>query len=246
MSTAIVKQGFNQEQIALIKSTIMAGKTPPSDNELALFGMICQRAGLDPFAKQVYAIQRYDKANKAYKWTFQISVDGLRAIADRTGQYAGSDEPLFDEGLDCFSFEQTGRTLPSICKVTVWKMIGGQRCPFVGIAKYSEFVQTYEGKPSGLWQNMPLTMLAKCAESQALRKAFPQCNSLLPEASTTEPIVETEPLQDPDQWRIDGYEWALQQGIDPNDATEICKIAKDKLDLLQRLKSAIPVAEVVG
>jgi phage recombination protein Bet len=234
--SAIVKHGFNQEQISLIKSTIMASKsTIPTDNDLALFGTICQRAGLDPFAKQIYAIER------AGKWTFQVSIDGLRAIADRTGLYAGSDEPLYDEGLDLFKFETSGRTIPAVCKVTVYKLVGGQRCPFTGVAKFSEFCQTYNGKPSGMWEKMPCNQMAITAERQALRKAFPQCNEI---ASTIE-AVEASTVES-DDWRIKGYEWALQQGVDPDDATEICKIAKDKSDLLQRLKSAIPVAEVVG
>jgi phage recombination protein Bet len=234
MSSAITIHGFNQEQIGLIKSTIMAGKSTPSDNDLALFGTICQRAGLDPFAKQIYAIER------AGKWTFQVSIDGLRAIADRTGLYAGSDEPLFDEGLDLFEFETSGRATPTVCKVTVYKLVGGQRCPFVGVAKYSEFCQSYNGKPSGLWATMPCNMLAKSAESQALRKAFPQCN----ETSSTVEAVEVETVTD--DWRIKGYEWGISQGVDTETARGICNIAKDKNDLLQRLKSAIPVAEVVS
>jgi phage recombination protein Bet len=234
MNNAIVKHGFNQEQISLIKSTIMAGKSTPTDNDLALFGTICQRAGLDPFAKQIFCIER------GGKWTFQVSIDGLRAIADRTGAYAGSDEPLFDEGLDMFEFETSGRTTPKVCKVTVWKMVGGIRCPFVGVARYSDFAQSYNGKPSGLWEKMPAHMLSVRAESQALRKAFPQCN----EVSANVEAVSVDPIAD--DWRIKGYEWGISQGVDPNDAREIANIAKDKPDLLQRLKSAIPTAEVVA
>jgi phage recombination protein Bet len=234
MSNSIVKHGFNQEQVSLIKSTIMAGKSTPTDNDLALFGMICQKAGLDPFAKQIFAIER------GGKWTFQISIDGLRAIADRTGQYAGSDEPLYDEGLDIYELEQAGRNIPKVCKVTVWKMVQGQRCPFVGVARYSDFCQSYNGKPSGLWEKMPSHMLAVRAETQALRKAFPQCNVTAGEVSAIDVPVNDE------QWRIDGYQWGIGQGVDPSTAQEIANIAKDKKDLAQRMKSAIPVAEVLG
>lgn len=231
MTNAIVKHGFNQEQISLIKSTIMAGKSNPTDNDLALFGMICQKAGLDPFAKQIFAIER------GGKWTFQISIDGLRAIADRTGQYAGSDEPLFDEGLDVYQFEEAGRTIPKVCKVTVWKIVQGVRCPFVGVARYSECCQSYNGKPSGLWEKMPAHMLSVRAESQALRKAFPQCQQMEGEASAIE--VETMPTPS-EQWRIDGYQWAISQGLDSETAADICNIAKTKKELADRIKAELP------
>ena len=222
---------FSAEQVELIKSTIMSGKSIPTDNDLALFGLICQRAGLDPFAKQIFAIER------SGKWTFQISVDGLRAIADRTGLYAGSDEPLFDEGLDLYAFEQSGRKIPSLCRVTVWKIVQGVRCPFVGIARYAEFVQTYNGKPSGLWEKMPLNMLAKCAESQALRKAFPQCNAV---PIDPQPIEAVEIQTVDDDWRVAGYQWAINQGVDPDKARKWTNQAQTKSELFQLLQTALP------
>lgn len=225
---AIVKHGFDQEQVHLIKTTIMAGKSTPTDNDLALFGMICQRASLDPFAKQIYAIER------GGKWTFQISIDGLRAIADRTGQYAGSDEPLFDEGLDVYDFEESGRKIPKVCKVTVWKIVKGVRCPFIGVARYSECCQSYNGKASGMWDKMPAHMLSIRAESQALRKAFPQCQQV-------ESAIDVEPVGD-ETWRVTGYQWGISQGVDAETAKEISNIAKDKKELHQRMVGSIPIA----
>jgi phage recombination protein Bet len=174
---------FTQEQTRLIKKTIMSGKIEPSDNDLALFGLICQRAGLDPFSKQIYAIER------AGKWTFQISIDGLRAIADRSGQYAGSDEPLFDEGLDGFAFEQTGRKAPTLCKVTVYKIVQGVRCPFTAVVRWSDYAKTAQKNP--IWGEMPLHMLSIRAEAHALRKAFPQVQQIQSSVAIEgDPIVE--------------------------------------------------------
>ena len=226
MSALSTISHFNPKQTRLIKQTIMAGKSTPTDNDLALFGLICQRAGLDPFAQQIYAIER------AGKWTFQISIDGLRAIAERSGQYAGSDEPLFDEGLGVYEFEESGREIPKVCKVTVWKIVQGVRCPFVGIARYSECCQKYNGKPSGLWEKRPSTMLAVRAESQALRKAFPQCQQI-------EQYAEVEAVETVDDWRVNGANWAIEQGLDPQTAHDISQVATSKQNLLERVKSAL-------
>lgn len=230
MSNAITTaHHFNPEQTRLIKQTIMAGKSTPTDNDLALFGLICQRAGLDPFAKQIFAIER------GGKWTFQISIDGLRAIAERSGQYAGSDEPLYDEGLDIFQFEESGRKIPKVCKVTVYKIVQGVRCPFVGVVRYSDFAQTYNGKPSGLWEKMPAHMLSVRAESQALRKAFPQCQQIEQYAD----IDSIEPETNEEDWRLAGANWAVSQGLDPQTAHDLSQIATSKQNLMDRVKSAM-------
>lgn len=206
----------------------MAGKSP-TDAELALFGVVCKKSGLDPFAKQVYAIQR------GGKWSFDISIDGYRAIADRTGQYAGSDDPLYDSGLDLYEFEESGRPHPKVCKVTVWKIVQGVRCPFVGSAKYEEF-----NTGSAIWKKMPCQMLAVAAERQALRKAFPQCGSV---QSEVERLAETsQPIDisiDDDDWRVAGANWALTQGVDVETAHQIAEIATSKKNLMERVQSAL-------
>jgi len=232
MSALTKATHFSPEQITLIKTHLMAsGKDspPPSDADLQLYGMVCQRLELDPFSKQIYAIQRKGK------WTFQISIDGLRAIADRTGQYAGSDEPLFDEGLTQFECEAAGRAIPTVCKVTVYKIVQGHKCSFVGVAKYSEYVQAYNGKASEMWAKMPYTMMAKCAESQALRKAFPQVTQVEQQASAVQ-SVEVETVDD---WRVNGANWAIEQGLDPQTAHDISQVATSKQNLLERVKSAL-------
>jgi len=236
MSALTKTTHFSPEQVALIKSHLMAsGKDAPSpsDADLQLYGMVCQRLNLDPFSKQIYAIQRKGK------WTFQVSIDGLRAIADRTGQYAGSDEPLFDEGLTEYQCEQQGRTVPSICKVTVYKIVQGHKCAFVGVAKYNEFVQGFNGKPGETWLKMPYTMLAKCAESQALRKAFPQVVQVEKQATTT---INAETIE-PADWRINGANWAIAQGVDVETAHDISQVAKSKQDLMNRVQSLLKPAQ---
>lgn len=206
---------FNAEQTRLIKQTIMSGRTEPTDNDLALFGLICQRTGLDPFSKQIYAIER------GGKWVFQISIDGLRAIADRTGFYAGSDEPVFDEGLDLYQLEEAGRKNPKVCKVTVWKIVQGIRCPFVGVARMSDF-SAVAGR-SQVWKEMPAHMLAVRAESFALRKAFPQVAQVEEyTGSVAEAVTEAvwEPAETPRQYLIRRLN---EEGVDPSANAEKIK-----------------------
>ena len=153
---------LSREKLDLIKQTVAKGAT---DLELQLFFHACQRTGLDPLMKQMYAIKRWNSADKRETLTFQTGIDGYRLIADRTGQYAGSSDAeyeLNDEGF------------PAVAKVTVTKLVAGTPCPFTASARWSEYVQrTREGKPTSMWERMPFLMLAKCAEALALRKAFP-------------------------------------------------------------------------
>jgi phage recombination protein Bet len=145
------------EQIDLIKKQIAVGAT---DAELQLFLYHCKRLGLDPMARQIYWIKR-GSGDKA-RASIQTGIDGYRLIADRTGLYAGNDDAVFVEGAGH----------PESATVTVWKWSGGQRCPFTATARWIEYCP-----PPGqdqMWTRMPHTMLAKCGEALALRKAFPQ------------------------------------------------------------------------
>lgn len=173
MSNEIVKMEFSPERIELIKSQIAPKAT---DDELKLFIYQAQRTGLDPLARQIYAIHRKVKdhtGNYVDKMTIQTSIDGFRVIAERSGDYAGQDEPFF--GRDEPFFGRDDKDDP-FCRVTVYRFRGDVRYPAaVGVAFWKEYVQTdREGKPSGMWAKMPRTMLAKVAEALALRKAYPQ------------------------------------------------------------------------
>jgi hypothetical protein len=84
---------------------------------------------------------------------------------------------------------------PAACRVGVYRK--GFKSAVFGVVKFSSFVQkTKEGNPTSFWAKMPEVMIAKVAESHALRKAFPQEMSGL---HVEEETAEMEHLIDLDQ-----------------------------------------------
>jgi phage recombination protein Bet len=165
MNNEIVKQEhkeltapsfFTDEQIETIKNMYCKGTSP---DEFKVFLYTCQRTGLCPFSKQIYCVKRSNQM------TIQTGIDGYRLVADRSGKYAPGSEPTF-------TYDTHGKLLSAtsyIKKLTrdgTWHVVSAT-------AYYDEYVQMFNGKPSGLWQKMPRTMLSKCSESLAIRKSFP-------------------------------------------------------------------------
>jgi len=159
-----------ESQIDLVKRTVAAGAT---DDEFAMFLHQARRTGLDPLARQIYCVVR-GKGERA-KAVIQTGIDGFRLVADRTGNYAGSDDPVFGPEVESewkdYNNKASSFTHPTIATVTVRKMVHGMPCAFTASARWSEY---YPGDIQGaMWRKMPHTMLSKCAEALALRKAFP-------------------------------------------------------------------------
>lgn len=161
----LVPQGQNPNiYLKLIKNHLM--KPDKNGNErgvtdLMLFLYTANRLNLDPLARQIYPVFRWDGNQNKEIMSIQTGIDGYRAIAERTGHYLGSDDAVYEvkDGL------------PTKATVTVYKAnpITGEKVAVTASARFTEYNQP----KNPMWQRMPYNQLAKCAEALALRKAFP-------------------------------------------------------------------------
>jgi phage recombination protein Bet len=191
---------WSASQIALIKRTVAADC---NDSEFDLFVTVAKRAGLDPLRKQIYAVVHNKAKPDKRKMTIITGIDGMRAIAAKTGRYRpDEDEPVYHYEAEAKNPATNPLGLLK-CNTRIWiadvAREGAWR-PVAGVAYWDEFAPITEewtegddgrrrpsGKSkldtSGQWGKMPRHMLAKCSEATALRKAFPEDLSGLYEAA---------------------------------------------------------------
>jgi phage recombination protein Bet len=148
---------WDEQQLAALKQIGLANAPKP---ELAVFLHYCQRTGLDPFARQIYMIER------GGRFTIQASIDGLRIVAQRSNEYAGQAGPFWCGADGVWTDVWLQATPPTAAKVGVMRK--GFTEVLWAVAKFESY-----NANSPIWKKMPDLMIAKCAEALALRKAFP-------------------------------------------------------------------------
>ena len=155
IQTATASVAVNTERVHALRNLIAPNC---NDAELELFVQVCKRTGLDPFAKQIYAVKNGNKMMTI------VSIDGLRVVAQRTGRYDGREGPEWYTGSEWVDVWLDDAP-PKAARVGVKVRGGGTTW---ATATWKEF-----GSANGTWKKMPSHMLAKVAESHALRAAFP-------------------------------------------------------------------------
>jgi phage recombination protein Bet len=166
---------FTPEQVQILKRQFLNPRDrEPTDDELAIFLYQCERTRLDPFARQIYAVYRWDARTRGERMGVETTIDGFRLVAERSGKYDGQTAEQWcgpdGEWRDVWLASDP----PAAAKVGVWK--SGAREPTYAVATFAEYAQrnTKTGALIGLWPTMPANQLSKCAEAKALRKAFPR------------------------------------------------------------------------
>jgi phage recombination protein Bet len=152
LALAATPQTVTADELEIIKGTIAPNATAA---ELKLFFYDCQRQGVHPLDRKIHFTKRGNKYSPI------TSIDFLRERAVDSGEYAGNDDPVF---------AGTPKSANFAASVTVYRIVQGARYPFTATARWSEYLPDQ----AFMWNKMPHTMLGKCAEALALRKAFPK------------------------------------------------------------------------
>lgn len=140
----------------------------------------CTARDLDPMLKPAHIVPMSCKkaGTDKYEWRDVVmpAIGLYRIQAARTGQHAGTDEPVYGPMMDLKAGDFVMQH-PEWCRVTVYRLIGGQRCAFTATEYWTENYAT-AGRdsvlPNAMWKKRVRAQLSKCAEAQALRKGFPE------------------------------------------------------------------------
>ncbi len=168
-----------QELMEVLQSSLYPGASPASI-KMALG--YCKAAGLDPMQKPVHIVPMWDSKAGSMRDVVMPGVGLYRTQAARSGECAGVSEPDF--GPD--TTETLGGqsiTFPAWCRVTVKRRLPtGEVVEFTAKEFWKENYAVKGGKeksvaPNAMWTKRPYGQIAKCAEAQALRKAFPEVGS---------------------------------------------------------------------
>lgn len=147
------------------------------DDEWDWFLSVAEARRLNPVTGQIHLVIRGSGTYR--KAVIQTGIDGFRLISQRTGKDNGMGGPFWC-GIDGeWRDVWTGPGYPVASKVLIYRK--GAKHPYVGIAHFDEYVQTYvdkrgdgKTKVSPVWKSRPAGQIAKCAEALARRMAHPQ------------------------------------------------------------------------
>lgn len=168
-----------QDLMRVLQSSLYPGAAPESIKMVLGY---CRAAGLDPMQKPVHIVPMWDSKAGTMRDVVMPGVNLYRTQAARSGECAGVTEPEFGPDVT----ENIGGlqiTFPLWCRVSVSRRLPtGEIVPFTAREFWKENYAVKGGKeksiaPNAMWTKRPYGQIAKCAEAQALRKAFPEIAS---------------------------------------------------------------------
>lgn len=184
MSNQLATQGSSalalreEELLAVLGSSLYPGAAPASIKMVLGY---CKAAGLDPMQKPVHIVPMWDGKTRQMRDVVMPGIGLYRTQAARNG-CAGVSEPEFGPDVT-ETIGGANVTYPAWCRVTVKRRIStGEIVEFTAKEFWRENYAVKGGQdksiaPNAMWSKRPYGQIAKCAEAQALRKAFPEIGS---------------------------------------------------------------------
>jgi phage recombination protein Bet len=205
-----------EQDAASLRQTLKNSFYPgAADASVDMVVAYCKAARLDPMTKPVHIVPmtvatgRKDDRGYDIKEKRDIVMPGIglyRIQASRTGQYAGCSEPEFGpartltfkrekwtegaNGKRSKTYSDDDMVYPEWCRITVRRRMGRMGAAIVEFTALEYWLENFaaktDGSPNAMWEKRPFGQLAKCAEAQALRKAFPDAVGSQPTADEME------------------------------------------------------------
>lgn len=170
-------QMSEDDLISVLTTSLYPGA---SINSIKMVLSYCKAAGLDPMQKPVHIVPMFDKFSKQMRDVVMPGIGLYRTQAARSEAYAGVTEPVFGEDVT-EELSGVSITYPRWCSISIKRILpSGQIVEFSAKEFWKENYAT-AGKdsvaPNAMWRKRPYGQISKCAEAQALRKAFPEIGS---------------------------------------------------------------------
>lgn len=164
------------ELMDVLRNSLYVGA---KDESIKMVMGYCNAAGLDVMQKPVHLVPMWDGKAKTMRDVVMPGIGLYRTQAARSGEYAGVTEPEYGEDVTR-NIGGVEITYPAWCKVVVKRLLAnGTIAEFAATERWIENYAVKGGAeksiaPNAMWTKRPYGQIAKCAEAQALRKAFPE------------------------------------------------------------------------
>jgi phage recombination protein Bet len=175
MSTDLtVKQ--EDELIYTLQTSLYVGAKEESVKMVMAY---CRAAKLDVMQKPVHIVPMWNAKAGAMIDVVMPGVGLYRTQASRTGEFAGMTEPEFGQMIT-EKIDGVEVAYPEFAKCTVKRALNnGVIAEFTCVEYWKENYAVKGGKeksaaPNSMWLKRPRGQIAKCAQAQALRLAFPE------------------------------------------------------------------------
>lgn len=157
--------------VGMVKNTLAVRSrsgAEPAERDLLTYMMLCKSRRLNPFVGDAYLLG-YDTQDGT-KWSLITAVQALRKRAEAHPDYDGCQRGVIVERNGDLVEREGSIVLDGETLIGGWALCKrkGQSLPYRETVKLSVYTT---GKSR--WNKDPAGMIVKCAESAALRRAFP-------------------------------------------------------------------------